>query len=383
MKNILFDLISTQGSANGGSEYTKRILTELLLLNNINIIGVYDSRLPSYSNEIECIIKVKGKLVDIREYELSIANIIRQFNIETFFIGIIQRYFSYNLININCQVVAIMHDVGDLENSYNELYKFYPEQKISKKKRIFNLIKGDSSKNIFEINKTKYLRILPFLKSNNVKLFTVSKHSSSTIRFFFDELINKKIDILYPPLKTTFIKDCIENIQLREFINSKKKYFLVISAHRKDKNAHIVYKAFSEFVKSHPDYYLICIGGQLSIPNCLNLPLLSTSDLEYAYKYAFAFIYPSLQEGFGYPPLEAMKYNVPTICANVCSMPEIYEDSVLMFSPFYANDLYKQMSLIISNRDILVEKISRKYKSIIYRQEKDLNKLISNIINNE
>lgn len=51
------------------------------------------------------------------------------------------------------------------------------------------------------------------------------------------------------------------------------------------------------------------------------------------YQSANAFIYPSLYEGFGIPPLEAMSFNCPVVCSNVSSIPEVVGNAAEMFDP--------------------------------------------------
>jgi glycosyltransferase involved in cell wall biosynthesis len=51
------------------------------------------------------------------------------------------------------------------------------------------------------------------------------------------------------------------------------------------------------------------------------------------YKNAYAFIYPSLYEGFGIPPLEAMAHDCPVICSNTSSIPEVVGDAGEYFNP--------------------------------------------------
>ena len=51
------------------------------------------------------------------------------------------------------------------------------------------------------------------------------------------------------------------------------------------------------------------------------------------YKNASLFVYPSLYEGFGIPPLEAMSYGCPVVCSNTSSLPEVVGDAALLFNP--------------------------------------------------
>ena len=56
-------------------------------------------------------------------------------------------------------------------------------------------------------------------------------------------------------------------------------------------------------------------------------------DLNVLYRHAQWFIFPSLYEGFGLPPLEAMANGCPVLAAQAASLPEIYGDAVLYFDP--------------------------------------------------
>ena len=60
---------------------------------------------------------------------------------------------------------------------------------------------------------------------------------------------------------------------------------------------------------------------------------LSANDLEGLYEAATCFVYPSLQEGFGLPVLEAMRRGTPVACSNTSSMPEVGGEAVLYFDP--------------------------------------------------
>lgn len=89
--------------------------------------------------------------------------------------------------------------------------------------------------------------------------------------------------------------------------------------------------------------------GELSDKDIISFDYVSNSDVEYLYMNAWALIYSSYTEGFGYPPIEAMKYSTPVISSNVCSMPEILGDAALYFSPLYENDLFCKVECLSEN----------------------------------
>jgi glycosyltransferase involved in cell wall biosynthesis len=61
---------------------------------------------------------------------------------------------------------------------------------------------------------------------------------------------------------------------------------------------------------------------------------IADADLPALYSGARAYVYPSLYEGFGLPPLEAMACGTPVICSNAASLPEVTGDAALSFSPY-------------------------------------------------
>ena len=61
------------------------------------------------------------------------------------------------------------------------------------------------------------------------------------------------------------------------------------------------------------------------------------------YKKAELYVFPSLYEGFGVPPLEAMQYGVPVVSSNKSCMPEILEDGANYFDP----ENYQEIAKVI------------------------------------
>ena len=74
-------------------------------------------------------------------------------------------------------------------------------------------------------------------------------------------------------------------------------------------------------------------------------------SLFYLYKNAEALIYPSLYEGFGMPIIEAMSLGCPVISSKTSSMPEVFGDAALTFSPSSISELKNQLETIAFNRE--------------------------------
>ena len=94
----------------------------------------------------------------------------------------------------------------------------------------------------------------------------------------------------------------------------------------------------------------------------LNLqPIITTGfvdeeELPVAYSGALAYIIPSLSEGFGLPPLEAMACGTPVLSSKVSAMPEILGDATLYFDPYKVDDIAKKIEMIVTD-----EKLRSKY----------------------
>ena len=89
------------------------------------------------------------------------------------------------------------------------------------------------------------------------------------------------------------------------------------------------------------------------------LGYLSDMELAYVYNLATLFIYPSLYEGFGIPPLEAMACGTAVIASNTTSLPEACGNAAEYIVPLDSTDIAEKIRYILSDsskRDILIEK---------------------------
>jgi glycosyltransferase involved in cell wall biosynthesis len=102
------------------------------------------------------------------------------------------------------------------------------------------------------------------------------------------------------------------------------------------KNHARLYEAFALLRRDEPDLRLVLTGGGHSknLPDGVeNAGLVSTPELAGLYRRAAAMVFPSLYEGFGQPPLEAMACGCPVACSNVASLPEVVGDAARLFDP--------------------------------------------------
>lgn len=89
------------------------------------------------------------------------------------------------------------------------------------------------------------------------------------------------------------------------------------------------------------------------------LDYVSNEERELLYKEAIIFVYPSLYEGFGLPPLEAMAREVPVISSNNSSLPEVLSDAALAVNSNNYTEIAQAMSYLISDsklRELMIAK---------------------------
>ncbi len=102
------------------------------------------------------------------------------------------------------------------------------------------------------------------------------------------------------------------------------------------KNHARLFEAFALLRHDRPELRLVLTGGGHSgtVPEGVVVRGQVTADeLVGLYRRAAALVFPSLYEGFGQPPLEAMACGCPVACSNSASLPEICGDAALLFDP--------------------------------------------------
>lgn len=399
--NLLFDFITLRVKT-GAGEYVRRVFFALMDKIKydelqVNVFALYDSATPVVyedmsSNVLDiCYLDVKGK---------TIAQVVEENMIDKFFIGCSQYLGEYPALDqIRCEVICVTHDLCYEEFFSNRITPFfYLNMKDAEKPA--ELTRVERLKMLF-FPKTHYDRFVKWyltiggikgtgtglfrmknimkLYASNPKMhFIVVSEYTKTSAIYNLGIPEEKIQVLYSPERLFADSDTIENKKLVEIIKAQKNYFLMISCGQKSKNPTKALHALNLYCRQHPDKYVVTIGyGDTLFDNHIDLPFLSDGDLANAYKHCYALLYPSFFEGFGYPPIEAMRYGKPVLCSNVTSMPGVYGNAPIYFSPLYETDIYSAINTLnVRNYLDYSAKSKAQYALIQSRQEDDLQKLI-------
>ncbi|MEQ8384398.1 MAG: glycosyltransferase family 1 protein [Coleofasciculus sp. A1-SPW-01] len=130
-----------------------------------------------------------------------------------------------------------------------------------------------------------------------------------------------------------------------------RPYYLYVGNRTNYKNFECLLKAFTKAV-SVQSHVSLCVVGtpftrveqkqifELQLSDYIeHYAYVSDTHLAKLYRCSIALVYPSLYEGFGIPPLEAMSCGTPVIASNCSSIPEVVGDSGILFNPQVTNDL--------------------------------------------
>ncbi|MDD3679536.1 MAG: glycosyltransferase family 1 protein [Candidatus Shapirobacteria bacterium] len=153
----------------------------------------------------------------------------------------------------------------------------------------------------------------------------------------------------------------------------KKPYLLYVGSVYPHKNINRLVEAVKIVRKTIPNLYLVIVCsrsvfwqrlkktiGLMKAENFVNLTgFVPDEELASLYQNSSAFVFPSLSEGFGLPPLEAMASSCPVISSNATCLPEIYGKAALFFDPLNPQDMAEKIIKMVTSK-----KIQKKYQAL-------------------
>ncbi|OIR07039.1 4-alpha-N-acetylgalactosaminyltransferase [mine drainage metagenome] len=173
-----------------------------------------------------------------------------------------------------------------------------------------------------------------------------------------------------------------ENI-LPAYISEKLShpYILHVGTFEKRKNLSLLIKAFHTLINNgYADFRLILVGqssvktdmddsdtikkliSRYELGDKIFMPgYVSDEMLQSYYHRAFVYVFPSVNEGFGLPVLEAFQHDVPVLVANNTCLPEVGSDAVVTFDPYDADKLFQKIKMVI-DEPILKQELIKKGK---------------------
>ena len=129
--------------------------------------------------------------------------------------------------------------------------------------------------------------------------------------------------------------------------------FLLYPARRwPHKNHAGLFDAFVELRRRYPGLELVLTSYDGPVPDGVrSVGHVDREELVRLYRTAAALVFPSLYEGFGQPPLEAMACGCPVACANVASLPEVVGDAARLFDPSSTEEMVTAVEDVLADPD--------------------------------
>lgn len=157
-----------------------------------------------------------------------------------------------------------------------------------------------------------------------------------------------------------------------------KQFIMYVGQQSDYKNIPRLAAAHQRLIKKYPELQLVLVGAKndsaalneklftsKGYRNIIFTGFLPDAQLNWLYKNAEAYVFPSLMEGFGLPGLEAMGHGTPVISSTSTCLPEVYGDAAHYFDPNDTTDIARAVDEVIENkmlRNALIEEGHKQFK---------------------
>ena len=200
------------------------------------------------------------------------------------------------------------------------------------------------------------------------RVMTVSESSKRDILRFVDTE-PEKIDVIYNAYDERFTVEPREEdvVRVRERFQLHDEFILYAGNVKPHKNVERLIQAFDLVRKRGLDHLkLVIIGDEVSRYAALRravhkhqlhkhvriLGYLPEETLAVMYRLAGVFVFPSLYEGFGLPPLEAMASGTPVVTSNVSSLPEVAGDAAILVNPYEPAAIAEGIATVLTDETV-------------------------------
>jgi glycosyltransferase involved in cell wall biosynthesis len=199
------------------------------------------------------------------------------------------------------------------------------------------------------------------------RVITVSEASKRDILRYF-RIPESRIEVIYNAIDDRFWQEppADEVARVRERYRLTDPFILYAGSIKPHKNLERLIESFHLLRQNSPelkDVQLLIIGDEISKYAALRRAVhrhklhkqvrffgfVSDQTLAALYRLADVFVFPSLYEGFGLPPLEAMASGTPVITSNVSSLPEVVGDAALMIDPYESAAIAEAMHRVLTD----------------------------------
>lgn len=338
--------------------------------------------------EVITTIGIDARMIEMSGIGSYIQGLSQQMDIYDVVLGereILQRYFPQErLIEYKAPVYGVKEQ---LYFPYGELNKlklkllhvphynvplFYPGKIITTIHDVTHIVFPEYLPHKLALSYARFMISRALKKSQHI--LTVSENTKRDLVHYF-KVDPNKITVVYNGINPNY---GIRSINEYDYLYDKygipksKKILLYVGNQKPHKNLERLLYAFAKS-KYREESVLVFAGKkfgaytkleelavQLELEkHLIYTGIVSQEDLISLYNLADLFVFPSLYEGFGIPPLEAMACGTPVICSNTSSLPEVVGEAAHMIDPYSINALQEAIDLILEREDLQKELIDK------------------------
>ena len=209
--------------------------------------------------------------------------------------------------------------------------------------------------------RTVYNLIIPQLAKRATKVITNSNNSKNDLLQYFN-LPAEKVSLVYWAVDDTF---ALPSTPINDAQKIKEDdYILYVGSLEPRKNINILIEAYEKLRHEYPAIKtkLVLIGGESPLFASVQLKarefrddvifkgFVTDAELSEYYRCAKLVAYPSLYEGFGLPPLEAMASGVPVVTSSTSSIPEVVGRAAILINPRDREQLANALHRVLTDR---------------------------------
>jgi len=204
-----------------------------------------------------------------------------------------------------------------------------------------------------------FIRLIKAGIDKKTQIVTTSNYSKDGLSDFFKK---DNIKLIYQSSENAY----------RNIKPYSKKYIIHVGTFERRKDLLTLVKAYKKIIDNgHNDYDLVLAGATFingshvvynEIKNYINeqglekkviIPgYISKNEIVKLYSESIVYVFPSIDEGFGIPLIEAMKSGVPVLCSDIEIFKEIGKDSALYFKVGDENDLFEKLRTLLKNEEL-------------------------------
>lgn len=178
-------------------------------------------------------------------------------------------------------------------------------------------------------------------------------------------------------IKTIYLAADSDLFKPKKPARTYKDFIMYVGQQSDYKNIRQLIKVHQEVIKAKPNLELILVGGKNKLvkmnekwvkdkgfKNIYFAGFVPDDELSWLYKNTQAYVFPSLMEGFGLPPLEAMNYGAPVVSSNASCLPEVNGKAAHYFNPRDTKDMTHKIITVLDDKKLREKLIKNGYNQV-------------------